>query len=100
MAETLSDIVRRQQLADRHRGDALLDPLLAELLALAEEVCVLRDRLDSVQRLLDAGVAPSREAIDGYEPDAGTVSLRLARHREFFEGLFARLDGGGPSERP
>ncbi|MEO0995929.1 MAG: hypothetical protein AAFX58_00305 [Pseudomonadota bacterium] len=97
MSETLGEIARRQQLADRHRGDPLLDPLLAELLALAEEVCVLRDRLDSVERLLGEGATPDRHAIDAYEPDADTASARLARHREFFEALFARLDGGEPT---
>jgi predicted amidohydrolase len=65
--------------------------LLAEVVALAEEVCVLRDRLDTAQRLSDKGETASATTIDAFELDAEMTEARLRRHQEYFEGLFARV---------
>ena len=88
---TLEEIVAEQQARQSDVDDPLLAAVLAELLRQAEEVCVLRDRLDSVERLLEAGSAPTPDAIDAFVPAPELVSQRLERHRRHFADLFERL---------
>ncbi len=88
---TLEDIVAEQQALQRNEDDPLLAAVLAELLRQAEEVCVLRDRLDSVERLLEAGSTPTPDTIDAYAPSPELVSRRLERHRRYFAELLERL---------
>ena len=45
-------------------------------LSLAGEVAVLRDRLDTLERLLEGGKPVTRGAIDEYKPDAGVRAAR------------------------
>lgn len=49
--------------------DPAIDRLLSIVLALTGEVSVLRERLDTVERLLEARGALSREDIERYVPD-------------------------------
>ena len=49
--------------------DFATDRLLSIVMALVGEVSVLRQRLDTVERLLDAKGLLARAEIDGYEPD-------------------------------
>lgn len=49
--------------------DPALDRMLSILLAVVGEVSVLKERLDTVERLLDAKGAISRADIEAYEPD-------------------------------
>ena len=69
----------------------MTDRVLAELLQLAEEICVLRDRLDTCQRLVEAGESPSATAIDAYTPPVELIEQRLAAHQQFFKEIFERL---------
>jgi len=92
---TLEEIVAEQQARHKDVDDPLLAGVLAELLRQAEEVCVLRDRLDSIERLLEAGGRPSPDAIDAYVPPPELVSKRLERHRRHFAELFERLHTPG-----
>ena len=85
---TLEDIVAEQQ-ANRESTDPVVELLMAELIRVAEELCVARDRLDTCLRL--AGGAIDTAAIDSYEAPPALIEERLARHREFFEDLFGRL---------
>lgn len=57
--------------------------LLSIVLALTGEVCVMRDRMDTIERLLAAGVPVSAEAIDAYLPDESVRAQRDARRQEF-----------------
>nr|WP_290226762.1 hypothetical protein [Trichocoleus desertorum] len=52
------------------------DKLLAMVLALAEEVSVLRDRLDTVERLAQAKGLLSQAEIETYQPDPQAASKR------------------------
>ena len=88
---TLEEIVAEQQALQSDVEEPLLAAILAELLRQAEEVCVLRDRLDSVERLLEAGSPPTRDAIDAYLPAPEIVSERLEQHRRYFAEVFERL---------
>ena len=49
--------------------DPALDRMLSILMAVVAEVSVLRERLDTVERLLDAKGTISRADIEAYEPD-------------------------------
>lgn len=49
--------------------DPALDRLLSMLMALVGEVSVLRERFDTVERLLEAGAVLDRSAIEDYAPD-------------------------------
>ena len=49
--------------------DPAIDRLLSMVLSLVGEVSAVRDRLDTVERLLDAKGTISREDIERYAPD-------------------------------
>ena len=63
------------------------DRMLSMLLALASDVAVLRERLDTVERLLDANGVVTRADIEGFRPDRDAAYERGLMHRE----LVARL---------
>ena len=50
-------------------ADPAIDKVLSMTLALAGEVAVIRDRMDSLERLMEAGTPVSREALNHYVPD-------------------------------
>jgi hypothetical protein len=52
------------------------DKLLAMVLALAEEVSVLRDRLDTIERLTQAKGLLAQAEIDAYQPDPQAAAER------------------------
>ena len=63
------------------------DKLLAMVMALAGEVSVLRERLDTMERLAEAKGLVSVEEIEAYEPDD-----RVVQEREQWRGAYiARL---------
>lgn len=59
------------------------DRTLSILLAVAGEVSVLKERLDTVERLLDAKGTISRADIDGYEADRGAAYERALMTKEY-----------------
>ena len=85
---TLEEIVREQQ-ASRSTDDPVVESLMAELIRVAEDLCVARDRLDTCLRI--AGDAVDEAAIDAYELSPELIEERLARHKAYFEDLFSRL---------
>ncbi len=68
-------------------ADPDVDRLLAMILALTGELAVTRERLETVERLLEAGGNLSQQAIEDYEPDTDETQARLASH----EALIARV---------
>jgi hypothetical protein len=64
-------------------ADPAIDKVLSITMALAGETAVLRDRLDTIERLLEAGQPVSRAKIDGYVPDE-TVRTERDEWRETF----------------
>jgi hypothetical protein len=50
-------------------ADPAIDKVLSITMALAGETAVMRDRMDTIERLLEAGQPISRPAIDSYVPD-------------------------------
>jgi hypothetical protein len=55
---------------------AFEDRTMAMLAAMAAELAVTRERLDTVERLLEASGAVSREQIENYTPDAASARER------------------------
>jgi len=66
------------------------DRLLSMLMALASDVAVMRERLDTVERLLDTKGVVTRADIEGFKPDRNAAYERGLLHRE----LVARLMRG------
>jgi hypothetical protein len=58
--------------------DPSIDQVMTFLLELTTEVGVLRERLDTVERLLDSEGSVTRAAIEAYQPDAATEQERAA----------------------
>jgi hypothetical protein len=53
-----------------------IDKLLAIVMALTGEVSVLRERLDTIEQLLEAKGILSVDEIEAYEPDAEVIKER------------------------
>jgi hypothetical protein len=58
--------------------DPNIDQMMTFFLELMMEVSVIRDRLDSVERLLDQKSAITRDDIESYRPDAAVEAERVA----------------------
>jgi hypothetical protein len=71
--------------------DPAVDELAAMLLALVSEVAVLGDRLDTVERVLAAGGALDRAAVEAYRPDETVRSERKALHQAYLGRIFRIL---------
>ena len=67
--------------------DPAIDKLLAMLMASCGEVAVLRDRLDTVERLLEAKGLVVREEIESFSPTKPILEERDARR----EGSLAQI---------
>lgn len=63
--------------------DPALDRTVSILMALVGEVSVLRERLDTIERLLDQKSTISRADIETYAPDRNAALERGALTREF-----------------
>lgn len=82
------------QLQKKARGDRpqyfedpAVDKVLAITLALAGETAVLHDRLDTIERLLEAGEPVSRAAIDAYLPGEAVRAERDAWREGFLANI-------------
>jgi len=71
-------------------ADPNVDTVIAMVMGLAGEVAVLRDRLDTLERLLDRTGALQRTEIEAFAPNAGVVAERAA-WREAFLGEVLRI---------
>lgn len=63
--------------------DADTDRLLSMLMALAGELAVARERIDTLERLLEARDLLQRTDIENYEPDTAAARERGLWHQEF-----------------
>ncbi|MEM7568748.1 MAG: hypothetical protein AAF337_03035 [Pseudomonadota bacterium] len=71
--------------------DPSIDKVLSITLALAGEVAVLRDRQDTIERLLEAGEPITRAAIDSYQPDESVRNERDAWRETFLDVVLRRI---------
>lgn len=71
--------------------DPAEDRMLSMLTALVGEVSVLRERLDTVERLLDAKGAIGRADIEGYAPDPQAARERGEMIRDYIARVMRGL---------
>ena len=71
-------------------SDPSIDKLLAMLMGLAGEVSVLRDRLDTVERLAEQNRLFTRAEVEAYQPDEAALKERAER-RALFLGEITRI---------
>lgn len=67
--------------------DPQVDKVLAITMALAGEVSVLRERLDTIERILDAKGQLSRYDIEGYRPTEQTAEERERWRAEYLDRI-------------
>ena len=67
----------------KYFDDPATDRLLSIVMAVAGEVAVVKERLDTVERLLDEKGTISRADIEAYAPDREAGHARGLMHREF-----------------
>jgi hypothetical protein len=103
------DWVLRANLAPKGKrpeffGDPDKEKLLSMVLALAGELSVLRLRLDTVERLLEASGGLDRAAIEGFAPDRQAGQERGELVREYvariMRGPQQQMEAMSRDERP
>ncbi|NEP85440.1 MAG: hypothetical protein F6K18_00585 [Okeania sp. SIO2C2] len=68
------------------------DKLLAIIMALAGEVSVLRERLDTIEKLLVAKSIISSEDIENYQPDAQVNEEREQWRTDYITRILRVID--------
>ena len=68
--------------------DPAIDQMMTFLVELTTEVAVLRERLDTVEQLLDQHGSVTREAIEAYQPDAQREATRAAWRDAYLKRVF------------
>ena len=86
-------------------SDSDIDKLLTMVMALAGELSVTRDRLDTVERIAASKNLFSEEDIEKFELDQGALEARAARHQTLFREItrvisseIEELDRESPSD--
>ena len=64
-------------------ADPDVDRMLANILAMAGEVSVTVERLDTLERVLTEKALLGSEELAAYEPDDGVIGERIAWHQAF-----------------
>ncbi len=72
-------------------GDERLEKLLGITLAMATELAVTRERLDTLERLLDKNGVVERESIESFTPDQAVTAERNALHEDYLARVFRTL---------
>jgi hypothetical protein len=91
----VSETAGKVELQKKARGqrpeyfaDPAIDKVLSITMALAGETAVLRDRLDTIERLLGSGQPVNKDAIDAYQPDEAVRAERDAWREDFLDNVF------------
>jgi hypothetical protein len=88
MSATRRDPPRRPKGHQPHYfDDPAIDQLHSALLALATELSVAFDRIDTLEQILEQRAGVARAEIDAYVPDDAAVARRAARRHDIAERL-------------
>ena len=68
--------------------DPAIDQMLTFLVELTTEVSVLRDRVNTLERVLEANSVLDRNDIEAYQPDATAEQERMDQRRAFLKRVF------------
>jgi hypothetical protein len=71
--------------------DPAVDQLLGIVLGLTQEISVLRDRVDTIERVMDDKGSVSRADIESYVPDAEAQAERAQVRAEYLQRVFRVL---------
>lgn len=72
----------------RFFDDPAIDQMMTFLIELTTEVAVLRERLDTVEQLLEKHGSVTREAIESYQQDAQRDAARSAWRDAYLKRVF------------
>jgi hypothetical protein len=72
-------------------GEPMVERLYGITLALVSELAVTRERLDTVERLLQRGGAVDRLQFENFEPTTGEAAERGRWHQEYLARVFRVL---------
>jgi hypothetical protein len=72
-------------------GDPLTERLFGITLALTTELAVTRERLDTVERLLERHALLPGVEIESYRPDPAVVAARAQAHQDYLARIFRVL---------
>ena len=75
-----------------------VDQLFAIVTALAAELSVAFDRLDTVERLLVANGVIAEDAVEAYQPRGAAAEARGARREALIQRVFAVFEAYGTRE--
>ena len=67
--------------------DPAVERVLSITMAVAGELAVTRERLDTVERLLESGTPVSKANIDAYRPDDEAARQRQEWHAEYISRI-------------
>lgn len=65
-----------------------MDEAMSMIMVLANELSVVRDRLDTVERVAAAKGVVLEDEIEAYEPDQAVLEARELRRQDFLTRLF------------
>ena len=68
--------------------DPAIDQMMTFMIELTTEVAVLRERLDTVEQLLEERGSVTREAIESYQPDPQREAQRSAWRDAYLKRVF------------
>jgi hypothetical protein len=72
-------------------ADPAVDQLLGIVLGLTQELSVLRDRVDTIERVMDRNGSVSRADIEAFIPDEPAVAERARVRSEYLGRVFRVL---------
>lgn len=89
----------RQTLGKRPHffDDPALDQMMTFLIELTTEVAVLRERQDTVERLLERDGKVTRASIEAFQPDAKTEAERVAWREAYLKRVLRMHPARGHS---
>lgn len=65
-----------------------IDEAMSMIMVLAGEFCVMRDRLDTVEKIATAKGIMIDQEVDDFEPDEATILAREERRQAFLDRLY------------
>lgn len=68
--------------------DPAVERVFSITLAVATELAVMRERVDTIERLLEAGQPVSKASIDAFRPDSDAARERQLWHAEYIARIF------------
>lgn len=71
--------------------DRAVDQVMSVVLGIAQELSVLRDRVDSIERLLDQKGSLTRAELEAWRPDAAAEAERQQRRADYLQRIFRAI---------